>query len=631
MVYAILIASVLLLGVFLVFPRERRVEVMAFERGPEAPYFIFLPEPKNEYERIFFVSASALSVSTGKYCPIFMFDDNGLDSHQISTIRNMSEIKKGIVFSNNDDLAEALIKQLGMNLTLYPLSFDVIKRFGENNGTITVSSYKEALWASPIAAIKNMRIVYGATTYKCQEDAWEELHSMGVNATYVVVTNPMDYMPRVSWKNYTCAEDIANGTFDKWHIPSISLVAAELAAYHKAYVLTDIVPRAEKIGDLDADRNSYAIGIYLALRNVSKVYGPISYVCLVGSGSAIPQFILPDHADEEGKATVASDVIYGFLDNDPYTMDAAVGRIINYNAQGAVNMVARTLGYEYIGENVTVRYSTGEVKSVCWKTHGSSWNGYHVVDIRRQFSPGYFITRDFEDEGYTFEYVTTRGIARDRNEFDVEWEFEPILQSSGFVAYRGHGSTKGSFYMWGHNLPINKDTYLSAEDARKLYLPPQIFVSICCLNGYIWGKEFSGGDEINRTFSISYLYAGCIGLFASTEVSYSNLGQDKYALIGEVTGDHHWDKNDAIYAFIVDGLLDHEEEYGELGKALMWCVNRYIKNHGGNISPLYDDGDPVDWKETAIFALYGDPKFKFWQPRPGPNNYDPWHNGSDDY
>ena len=97
-------------------------------------------------------------------------------------------------------------------------------------------------------------------------------------------------------------------------------------------------------------------------------------------------------------------------------------------------------------------------------------------------------------------------------------------------------------------------------------------------------------------------------------------------------GNYHWDKNNAWYAFLADGLLNHEDEHGSMGEMLQWAENRYMNNPNKDykVSPLIHQGDSVDWVEVTFFCLYGDPAFKMPQSRQGPNEVDPWHNGDND-
>jgi len=163
-------------------------------------------------------------------------------------------------------------------------------------------------------------------------------------------------------------------------------------------------------------------------------------------------------------------------------------------------------------------------------------------------------------------------------------------------------------------------------------MPPQIGVFVSCLNAKAHGYSGEEPIDMQEFFSINYMYGGGIGLFGATEVSYSNLGQDIKQVPGLVTDNHYWDKNNAWYAFLADGLLDHEEEHGSLGEMLQWAENRYMNNPNKDykVTPLKHEGDSVDWKEVTFYCLLGDPAFKISQPKPGANDVDPWHNGPND-
>jgi hypothetical protein len=385
--------------------------------------------------------------------------------------------------------------------------------------------------------------------------------------------------------------------------------------------------------------------MYLKLMEVAINYGPPEYVCIVGSAAAVPQFQLPGNGD--GDVLVNCDVIFGFLDDDKYTMDAAVGRIVNLNVQGASNMIVKTFLYNRTVDEVVVDYSdfAGGTQSVDWRYHGASFSGYQITYQRMQATPARWMCEDYADENMEYEYMGPSGTGelfgdgvRNSDEMDIG----TICEASGFVAYRGHGSDTGSMY----SLRVYTDSevgYLSGEDAQALDMPPQVSFFAACMNGKIHGTDF-GEDaadvELEKLFVLGYLYGGALAVGGATEVSYSNIAQDKDALWAEYglgilhdKEDHNWDLNNAWYAFFWDGILNHEEEHGTAGKALQWAENRYIKNHNNQVSPFdstTDDNLGAHWKSVAMYAMYGDPSFKPYVTAEGKNNYDPWHNGPDD-
>jgi hypothetical protein len=428
-------------------------------------YMVLVEEPQNEEDMAFIAALSPLVVRN-HYNPMFILQDGSLDQYQLWTIEHMSikDVPK-LLFTNSEEVISSVQSQVD-NVEVFEKNNDILLDFKGFDGTISVGSYEEALWVAPLANLENKMITIGKSTYKYQEDVWGEMASKGVKANYVIVANPEDYKTDIFYTSGFSYKQDGNPAPPtpynaSCHIPKLSAVAAELAAYHQAYVLTDIESSLEEIGYMDVELNSKAIGMLLKLREMNEEFGPIEYICLVGSAEAVAQFQLPDETGAEGEAEgdglVNSDCLYGFLDDEIHVMDAAVGRIINYNVQGASNQISRTLGYDYIIDVIDVSYSMSGTQTVNWRNHASVWNGYEVADMRLQMTPGLYATDDFEDEGFTSEYMRTtsnEGVwgsvqnpGSGRETFK-ETEIKPIMESSSLVAYRGHGSWHATFYTW---------------------------------------------------------------------------------------------------------------------------------------------------------------------------------------
>ncbi len=588
-------------------------------------YVVAVEEPQSEWDMMF-IACLAPVVTHNGYHPMFVLEDGKLDDHSLWTLQSSDLANLPVLlFSNSSEVEARLREQLG-DVVRLSTSRKTLQDFAGFEGHITVRSYREALWVSGLAALRNCTVGPGPSSYRAQEQVWREMARLGARASYVVVANP---------------RDLETEGFDMWHVRALSALAAEIAAHHKAYVVTDIVPSEEELVEMAGRAelralNANATGLLGLLRNVSKEYGPIENVCIVGSHSSVPQFELPDLSNSEADKQVSSDSCYGFLDEDDYTMDAAVGRIVNYNIQGAANQLVRTYCYDRVLPMVSVSYSNGETVQRSWRAHGASFNGYEITHKRMQATPGYYWCEDLADEGMTYEYYGPAGVgsAPRSSQTVKENDFDPMLMGSGLMAYRGHGSWHGSLYSLRIYFEFSQEGSVEADDARELFLPPQIALFAACENAKIHGKSYSGTDiQFDRIFALSYLYGGAIVLVGATEVSYSDVGQDIPATIGRVTGDHDWDKNNAIYAFFWDGILNHEQERDTVGKCFVWMINRYIRNHGGQLSPLKQQdatGDGADWKQVAMYVLYGDPAFGPVKTRPGANDKDEWHNGPSD-
>jgi len=666
-------------------------------------YMLFVDAPADEGDMMMIASISMLAVhseGTGKeYHPLFILDENGLlDDHELWTLRHLGVRGSGgnltkYVFSNHAGGIEGQLNTAGIpgnvvhiNLTREDVNYFMrtkINRHGDGaggfKGEIKVSSYKEALWVSSLAAVENKVITTGEKgTFSSQERVWAGLAEKGIRADYVLAANPEDY------KGEDVFYSIFDGVNTSYHIPSLSAVAAEVAAYRQAYVVTDIPPveeieiphdykpmfpdpeHPESADPNDPDNDMYlnnlkAYGYYEAFKLLNKEYGPVSHIALVGSAEAVPQFELYDYSGSEPEYT-SSDVAFGFLnDKDLYTMTSAVGRLVNFNVQGMSNQIVRTFAYDRISQTVDAE---NYLEPVSWRTHSSSWNGFEVADQRLQNSPGVYFVEDSNDEGFDATYWSTvsagGGYSGDGG---VTWgaEIAPELEASGLVAYRGHGSWHASFYQWGYYLIRELNTYglgdeaharLEGTYARTRFLPPQTACVVSCENAKIHGVNFHGEPiEMDRDFATSYLYAGAIGLVAATEVSYSNVGQDIESGSGAATGQYDWDINDLWYAGFWDNTLDgkyangtHYEEETSGAEAVMWTENRYIQHlrdefDGKTCSPFfkppdgmkrarqgYEDEGGMHWKEVSMFAFYGEPMFKYYQARPGENDWNRWHN-----
>ena len=646
LILVILVATMLALPSILDDDDEENITPTTLDEN----YIILVQEPETEEQRAMVAALSALAVKDGNWNPIFLLEEGKADDHVIWTIEHStySEVTK-YLFTDNSVIMEEVSGQLS-NVIQMPFETGefntAMKSFSGFDGSISVGSYEEAIWVAPLAANENKVITLGSSTFDSQEDVWEALFDNGVKGDYIIITNPDD------WQGQETFYTVFGGDNASYHIPSISLVAAELAAYHQAYVLTDIDVQSEfsdEFKDMipaeDPNVNDIPISTLLMLRDIDKEYGGIEYIAPVGGAEAVPQFDLPDYSGSEPDYT-SSDVVYCFLDEDPYTMDCAFGRIVNYNAQGAFNMVARTWGYYEIDDTVTVDSDEGP-RTEDWKEHGSSWNGYEVADVRLQNTPGAFFQQDCEDEGFTCDYYSTVG-AGGTGDYMASSNIRAALEVSGLVAYRGHGSWHGSLYQWGYYVEAglgivagygdDERGHLEGTEARTFFFPPQTGMIVSCENAKIHGLSY-GGDPIDmdRAFATNYLYGGAIGLCAATEVSYSNVGQDGYVMAGQGTGSNEWDLNDLWYAAFWDGDLDGAWENGahigpevDNGHALMYAENRYMSYHADKeISPMHAppdvNNDGAHWKEVAMFTFYGDPAFQPHHLIEGPNNFDPWH------
>ena len=661
-------------------------------------YMVFVDAPTTDEEMALIYALSCLSVRGEEYFPLYIIGEMGLDDHQLWTIQHSVNSDAGkYLFTNGAQVTvEQQLRGIGAEGEIIKYNFtrnDVntaLRGFLVNEGPyqfegeIKVASHHEALWVSPLAAHRNFIITIGNdVTYSSQEKVWSALAKEGIDASYVLAANPDDYLGDDVFFS------VFNGEKNSYHYPSMSAVAAEIAAYRKAYVVTTI-PDPEDISipeeytalfpegnpanrNLDDEINDMylnnvkAYGYYEEFKYLNTQYGPTEYICLVGDAEALPQFECFDYSESEGMygdppvpEYTSSDTAFGFLDPERLDyMTAAVGRIINFDVQGASNLIARTFGYDYIVKEIE---AGGYQDNVNWEQHSSSWNGYEVADQRLQNTPAIYFCEDSTDEGYDTSYWSTTGAGGGYSSdggVTGNVGFIPELEASGLVAYRGHGSWHGCFYTWGRwvekNIGVGDQmaNHVEGEELRGVYLPPQVGCLVSCENAKIHGTNYRATPiKRDEAWAANYMYAGALGLCAATEVSYSNLGQDLWAIPGQGTGDSRWDINDLWYAAFWDGIFDGAFEDGQHtgpevsgAESVRNGENRYIQqlkdNFGGKYctpflapptgmvhperGPVYGDEGGMHWKEVSMFTYIGEPMFQVPVFVPGVGDVDPWH------
>jgi hypothetical protein len=664
MTISVAVVAILLVagGLYLILKKPKEGEGIRYDPSIELPadYGIIMENPNDNSSMMFSAMLSSIAVEDdGTYHPLFILTEDGmLDDHQLDTIDKMGMSDLPFLVFTEDPLTQPpASKQVANIHGIYSMDGDSLGDFMGFDDVLTVATYEEALWASSIAKKENKVLVEGPPTFESQEEAWEHLRMLGIPFEYVMIVNPLDYSVE------TLGTSPGYDTFDdQFHIPALSAVAGEVAAYRDAYVLTQYSPSQEEIGVMDTELNQRAIGYYKELRSAVETHGIPNYVTLVGSASAVPQFQLPDQSNAdpnnvEGDLLVSSDVAYGFLNDDLYYMDSAVGRLVNLNVQGMSNQIVRTFLYNQHEDVLSIDYQAG-TQNIDWTKHGTSFSGYEITYERGQVTPARFWCKDADDEGMTYDYIGPSNIGRDiliGDGIDPKGlgDMNAAMEASGFVAYRGHGSEYGSLYM----VPIHagdERAVLRGEEVAQLLLPPQVGFWVACMNAKIHGAGWwkpAEPIEVERTFALNYLYGGAVVAGGATEVSFSNIAQDatsfpedkaQWGLVPRWNDDNYeWDLNDAWFAFFWDGLLNNEDTYGTAGEALRWAENRYIHNPIRNkpVSPFIQELDDPDWqggllgahwKEVAMFAIYGDPAFSPAENRPGENSYRPWTNGPDD-
>ncbi|MEA3559241.1 MAG: hypothetical protein U9R75_08320, partial [Candidatus Thermoplasmatota archaeon] len=234
---ALAVAGSLLIAGLMFFPKGEKERGPEYEPDLEVPgnYVMLMDEPADNGSIMFSTMLSSLAVDDkGNYHPLFFLTPEGeLDDHQMDSIDKMGLGSYDyILFTKDPENPPSVTNQINVDLIL-DMGPETVARFKGFEGILTVEDHEEALWASTIAKKTNKALVKGERTYNTQEEAWAELHSMGVPFEYVMVVNPMDVTTGKlhSSPGYDQFDD-------QFHIPGLSAVAGEVAAYRDAYVLT---------------------------------------------------------------------------------------------------------------------------------------------------------------------------------------------------------------------------------------------------------------------------------------------------------------------------------------------------------------------------------------------------------
>lgn len=634
------------LGYFIMRDEEKPGELYKPENELPQDFMMIVDYPTTEEELFAISTLTSVQFIGNTYHPIVVCSpEGGLSSQELFTLSNLNTDRQKVLFTNKETALGNINTQLsGEGLSpindtdVFSLVPDAAGTFYGFQDVLTVEDYEESLWVASYAKKLGLAVVQGDRTFVNQESVWNAMKVVGIESDYAIITNPNDHSLETIRR--TPQYDPYD---DAWFCPDLSLMTAQMSAYHDAMVVTNITPKdnTDWTLNLEYPQNRIALGYHEKVLDIYSEYGPLEYLAITGSASAVPQFLVnPEAGSSE---IVNSDVMYGFLDNDHSKMDAAVGRVIQYDASLASNQLLKTYLIDDYQDTVEVDYRSvaGGTHEKDWRTHAGSLSGFDITYKRMQATPARWICTDFEELGFTYDYVgpfNTGNKFLDGTVNSMENDISEICEGAGYIAYRGHGSDTGSLYGIRVQGPNGDEHALRYTDCQTMNVPPQLAFFVSCLNGKIYGHgpgtDPANDVEFDKLFTLNYLAAGPAVLIGATEVSFSNIGQDIWSLraeYGPLEDDYKWDHNDAWYAFVWDGIINHPGDYGTVGKAVQWSENRYMNYAPNNQpEPMSPDGG-VDWYEVTFFAVYGDPAFRpAIDPNGGAGSYDPWHNGPSD-
>ena len=199
---------------------------------------------------------------------------------------------------------------------------------------------------------------------------------------------------------------------------------------------------------------------------------------------------------------------YEYADNDLYTPELAVGRIVASNVLDGSALIVR--GFVYNENPTTASIVTSKVCG----TASFPWNP--VGPPRDQ-------QKVFMKNGVTAKVWSPTETSGSQKLLQ-----NPAFMSDVyFIIYDGHGYPDGWYYWWVSHHDDEKNTErIGTEDVRNLEMKPSIVFSASCLCSALdWPVIWNGGDNQKEgtpenLFSLGVIHAGAIAHIGSTEESW---------------------------------------------------------------------------------------------------------------
>lgn len=469
---------------------------------------------------------------------------------------------------------------------------------------------------------------------KTQEDVWEYYISVlgdGDSCNYLVVANPGDI-------------DYSD---ERLFIPGLSLAAGALASERHALVITgdytvdknwtfqlgygtaeagagergedpDVVSEELEVElQLNISKRAVQIDndIDRAVECLSSNAKPPEYLAIVGGPAAVPMMYLKSpiyyenvQQDEKGEEYLATDSFYGDLDiklnwtqdaleenygyieDEMYTQELYVGRIVAPNVLDASALVARSVGYweyEFDGATDPTSWSVrGEIVNSLMCGDSDIFAGTHQQSVFAQ--NGMIAEMEHPTEFRRIIYFDEQGAVQK-------------MQTKNGIIYDGHGYPDGWYWLWASTHDNEEDfDRIGSEDVWGLDLRASPVFGACCLSSAMdWPLVWATSENRQEMtpdicMSLSFLHAGAICYIGATEESWG-----------------------AFFGGLADGTID-QWGYGDFDMPTLFWMRVFEGNSMGKALTLakedfyqllWSDGSGRPFARLCILetVLYGDP------------------------
>lgn len=361
--------------------------------------------------------------------------------------------------------------------------------------------------------------------------------------------------------------------------------------FHVKSVLNELIAQ---IRGVDSDP--------LSLAQALKESNETMFLGIIADTNMIPQFIYPSSGQESGQWQghgVASDNGYADvdlgleyaprnLDDEPPSMELAVGRVDGWDAQDCSALLARTFFYNQIIDKFE-GHSGQSWKDSAFTSFGTSPPVGTALTVTEKLDVAFrqagFTVDSYHDGPFSDSKLTA-----------------PIYSQSNFIYFCAHG-----FYYW-YVPPGLKPTGVGGgfdtAHVKDMDFGPSVIFASSCVTGKI------DGIQPYNALSQSYIHAGFNSYIGASRLSWGGLsimddqsGEAVGSYLGLLTYGYM-----TGYKYDKDGGLQ-EETGGDLpiGEALMLAKNTFIEHEGSDNGGVNDD-------TIEEFNLHGDPAFNPYEP-----------------
>ena len=390
----------------------------------------------------------------------------------------------------------------------------------------------------------------------------------GIEADYITVANPND-------SNESYAD-----------VPHLSAFASTLAAYRGGIILT-VKGNHTNIYDMT----------HAAVPMFDDNGLEARFICMMGDAKALPfgydSFECYNEDGYPDQNPVASDNLYANFDENPFTLEIAIGRLLNKNLGEMSEYMHRNIHYEdYLSVTSgpsfpapTIRHTEGEFLD--------GWNNNAVVycAFAAWFDPKaeHYCWREFYENA---EFNTQDDTPESHSQYSglVDEETSILTHDfamSNFVAIDADHGNKYSTVTF------------NSEDLREM--PPNVIFGVSCMLGW------TDNVDIERSMTYTMMEKGTHAFLAATRITYGVISTDTVT-------DYPTEENDkagnGLCRLFYEDLIANDNTVGE---SMMDAKNDLMNTDKWD--SIFND---EEWEINQVvcweYECYGDPAFNPYEP-----------------